>query len=63
MASLGLTRQAISLYANSERGPDFPNPVARVTSNSPLWDWFEVTESLHAQSKIDCEAVVGARIV
>jgi transcriptional regulator with XRE-family HTH domain len=45
----GLTRQAISLYSNAERGSDFPNPVARVTSNSPLWDWLE--------------AVVNARIV
>ena len=59
----GLTRQAISLYTKAERGSGFPNPVARVTSNSPLWDWLEVTEWLHAQSKIDREAVVEARIV
>ena len=59
----GLTRQAISLYTRAERGAGFPNPVARVTSNSPLWDWLEVTEWLHAQAKIDREAVVKARIV
>jgi predicted DNA-binding transcriptional regulator AlpA len=59
----GLTRQAISLYTKAERGSGFPNPVARVTSNSPLWDWLEVTEWLHAQSRIDREAVVNARIV
>jgi len=59
----GLTRQAISLYTKAERGSSFPNPVARVTSNSPLWDWLEVTEWLHALSKIDREAVVEARIV
>jgi hypothetical protein len=59
----GLTRQAISLYAKAERGSGFPNPVARVTSNSPLWDWLEVTEWLHALSKIDVAAVVEARIV
>lgn len=59
----GLTRQAISLYTKAERGSGFPNPVARVTSNSPLWDWLEVTEWLHAQSKIDREAVVEARVV
>jgi predicted DNA-binding transcriptional regulator AlpA len=59
----GLTRQAISLYTKAERGSGFPNPVARVTSNSPLWDWLEVTEWLHAQAKIDREAVVEARIV
>ena len=59
----GLTRQAISLYARAERGSAFPNPVARVTSNSPLWDWLEVSEWLHAHAKIDREAVVTARIV
>lgn len=59
----GLTRQAISLYTKAERGSGFPNPVARVTSNSPLWDWFEVTEWLYAMEKIDREAVVEARIV
>lgn len=59
----GLTRQAISLYTRAERGSGFPNPVARVTSNSPLWDWLEVTEWLHAHARIDREAVVNARIV
>ena len=59
----GLTRQAISLYAKAERGSGFPNPVARVTSNSSLRDWLEVTEWLHALSKIDVAAVVEARIV
>ena len=59
----GLTRQAISLYTRAARGAGFPNPVARVTSNSPLWDWLEVTEWLHALAKIDREAVVKARIV
>ena len=58
----GLTRQAISLYAKAERGSGFPNPVARVTSTSPLWDWLEVSEWLLAQSRIDREAVVNARI-
>ena len=59
----GLTRQAISLYTKAERGSGFPNPVARVTSNSPLWDWLEVTEWLYAQGKIDGEAVLEARII
>ena len=59
----GLTRQAISLYTRAERSSGFPNPVARVTSNSPLWDWLEVTEWLHAHARIDREAVVNARIV
>jgi hypothetical protein len=59
----GLTRQAISLYTKAERGSGFPNPIARVTSTSPLWDWLEVTEWLYAHDRIDREAVVNARIV
>ncbi len=59
----GLTRQAISLYTKAKRGSGFPNPIARITSNSPLWDWLEVAKWLHAQSKINFEAVVEARVV
>jgi hypothetical protein len=29
---------AISLFAKGERGKDFPAPVAKVTTESPLWD-------------------------
>jgi hypothetical protein len=35
----GLTRAAISLYAKGMRAQEFPAPVARVTPESPLWDW------------------------
>jgi hypothetical protein len=62
-ACSGLTRQAISLYRRAERSLGFPKPVTCVTSNSPLRDWLEVTELLHAQSRIDREAVINARIV
>ena len=36
----GLTRAAISLYAKGMRAQEFPAPVARVTSEIPLWDWW-----------------------
>lgn len=59
----GLTRQAISLYSNAERGDSFPKPVARVTSKVPLWDWYEVAEWLLSREQIDKNSVIEARIV
>jgi len=59
----GMTKQAISLYAKAERGSGFPNPVARVTSPSPLWDWFTVADWLFKNEKLPKEEVVRAKIV
>ena len=36
-ARTGMSRAAMTQYSKSQRGKDFPPPVARVTSNSPLW--------------------------
>lgn len=58
-----LTKQAISLYTEAKRGSGFPNPVVRVTSRHPLWDWSEVAEWLHEHQKLSLEEVVQARIV
>lgn len=58
-----LTRQAMSLYADAKRGEGFPSPAVRVTSKHPLWDWSEVAEWLHQNSKLPLEDVVQARIV
>lgn len=59
----GLSRQAISLYSNGERGEHFPNPVARVMTTTPLWDWRDVAEWLHARGQLDAAAVAEARVV
>ena len=59
----GLTRAAITNYANGERGKDFPVPVARVSSGSPLWNWVDVAKWLRRRSQISTDAVVEARIV
>lgn len=48
----GLTRAAISNYARGERGQEFPHPVARVTTESPLWDWTDVATWLHNRGQI-----------
>ena len=51
-ARSGLTRAAISLYAKGERGADFPSPVARVTTDSPLWLWSDVARWLAELGKL-----------
>lgn len=47
-----LTRAAVSLYAKGERSEGFPVPVARVTSESPLWLWFEVAYWLAERGRL-----------
>lgn len=58
-----LTKQALSLYTEARRGEGFPNPVVRVTSKHPLWDWSEVAEWLYERQKLPLENVIQARIV
>lgn len=58
-----LTRAAITHYASGERGQDFPRPVARVSSSSPLWNWIDVARWLHHRRQVTTDAVVAARIV
>jgi predicted DNA-binding transcriptional regulator AlpA len=59
----GLTRAAISNYAKGERGKEFPRPVARVTSESPLWDWTDVAAWLRARGQIEAGALADARAI
>lgn len=58
-----LTRSAVSNYAKGERGTGFPPPAARVTSDTPLWDWVEVSRWMHRQGRLGRDDVVRARIV
>ncbi|RVH50683.1 hypothetical protein CN135_32145 [Sinorhizobium meliloti] len=58
-----LTRAAVSQYAKGDRGQGFPMPVARVTSESPLWDWVDVARWLHKRKRVDLDEVVRARFV
>lgn len=62
-ARSGLSRAAISLYWKGERGKGFPCPIARVTSESPLWDWVDVARWMHKNSKLSHEAVLEARMM
>jgi len=62
-ARSGLSRAAISLYGKGERGRGFPAPVARVTTESPLWDWVDVARWLCRHGKLPREAVAEAHMV
>ena len=62
-ARSGMSRAAISLYAKGERGRAFPVPVARITTESPLWDWVEVSRWLQMNEKLSADVVLEARML
>lgn len=62
-ARAGLTRAAMTHYFKGARGKDFPAPVAKVTSESPLWDWASVARWMFKSGKLDRAAAVAAEIV
>jgi hypothetical protein len=62
-ARAGMTRAAISLYALGKRGEGFPSPVARVTSDSPLWNWHEVARWLGRRGLVRRQDVVRSRLL
>ena len=58
-----MTRAAISNYAKGARGKkDFPPPVARVTSDTPLYDWAEVASWMAINKKVSIETAVCAGV-
>ena len=59
----GMSRAAMTQYSKGQRGKDFPPPVARVTSDSPLWDWATVAKWLFRQKKVSREEVLVAHII
>ncbi|CAH1662831.1 MULTISPECIES: hypothetical protein [Hyphomicrobiales] len=59
-----LTRSAVSHYTTGKRGSNFPPPVARVTTESPLWDWAEVAHWMYRHDlDFSLVRVVKAKIV
>lgn len=59
----GLTRQAVSLYVSHQRGEDFPCPVFRFETNSPLWRWVDVASWPAIRKKLDYNEPQLARCV
>jgi transcriptional regulator with XRE-family HTH domain len=62
-ARTGMTRAAISQYSKGQRSRDFPAPVARVTSDNPLWDWATVARWLFQHDKLARETAIEAEAV
>lgn len=62
-ARSGLSRAAISQYAAAQRGRGFPPPVAKVTSESPLWDWATVAAWLFRQDRLSRQELTAAEVL
>jgi hypothetical protein len=62
-ARADLTRAAITQYAKGQRSKNFPAPVARVTSETSLYDWAEVAAWLFQNDKLSRERVIEAEAV
>jgi predicted DNA-binding transcriptional regulator AlpA len=62
-ARSGMSRAAMTQYSKGQRGRQFPPPVARVTSDSPLWDWATVAKWLFQNDKIARETAIEAEAV
>jgi hypothetical protein len=58
-----MSRAAMTQYSKGQRSKDFPAPVARVTSDSPLWDWATVAKWLFQHEKISRETAMEAAAV
>jgi hypothetical protein len=59
----GLTRAAISQYSKGQRSENFPSPVARVTSDTPLWDWATVATWFFRHQKLSRDEAIEAEAV
>ncbi len=62
-ARTGVTRAAMTNYAQGKRGPHFPAPVVRVTSESPLWEWATVARWMYKNKKLEKQIAVEAELV
>jgi predicted DNA-binding transcriptional regulator AlpA len=62
-ARSGLSRAAITQYAKAQRGKGFPAPIAKVTSDSPLWDWADVAAWLFRHDRLTPEALIAAEVL
>jgi len=62
-ARTGMSRAAMTQYAKGQRSEGFPAPVARVTSDTSLYDWSEVATWLHQHEKLSREKAIEAKAV
>lgn len=62
-ARANMSRAAMTQYSKGQRGKHFPAPVAKVTSDSPLWDWPSVARWLFRNGKLPRRGAIEAAIV
>ena len=62
-ARAGLSRAAMTNYFKGHRAAAFPPPVAKVTSDSPLWDWATVARWMVAHRRLGRDAAIAAEVV
>lgn len=58
-----MSRAAMTQYSKGQRAQNFPSPVAKVTSDSPLWDWSSVAKWLYLHKKLSREEALKAEAV
>ncbi|WP_298128230.1 hypothetical protein [Brevundimonas sp.] len=58
-----LSRQAMTNYFKGDRGEGFPAPRARVTTDSPLWDWADASAWLYRHGRVTREVAINAMVV
>jgi len=59
----GMSRAAMTNYYKGKRAENFPAPVARVTSESPLWDWSIVARWMFEHQRLELESALDAEMV
>ncbi len=58
-----LSRQAIHNYVKGLRGDgNFPKPIAGLSSNNPLYDWYEVAQWLNSHKALSKESLEVAQV-
>ena len=58
-----LSRSAMTNYFKGDRQDGFPAPRARVTTDSPLWDWAEASAWLFRRQRVSRALAVKAMVV
>lgn len=58
-----LSRSAMTNYFKGDRGEGFPAPRARVTTDSPLWDWADASAWLYRHARVSRSVAVNAMVV
>lgn len=58
-----MSRAAMTNYFRGLRGSDFPAPVVRVTTSSPLWRWDEVAGWLSKKGYVSEEVTTQAEVI